>query len=153
MQYWLMKTEPTTYSIDDLKREGKTPWEGIRNYQARNFMRDSMVIGDKVLIYHSNAATIGVSGLGEVSSKPYPDFFARDKDSNYFDPKATEEKPIWMMVDISFKSKFNSIVPLQQIKLCPELDGMMLIKKGMRLSIQPVSKEHYDFIVGMSNNC
>jgi predicted RNA-binding protein with PUA-like domain len=148
-QYWLMKTEPSVYSIEDLKKDKKTQWEGIRNYQARNFMRDTMVIGDKVLIYHSNAATIGVAGLGSVCSEAYPDYFAQDPKSDYYDPKATTEKPIWMMVDIAFEEKFKDVVPLKSLKTFPELDGLMLIKKGMRLSIQPVSKDHYNFICNL----
>ncbi|RAP29449.1 EVE domain-containing protein [Candidatus Marinamargulisbacteria bacterium SCGC AG-414-C22] len=149
-QYWLMKTEPTTYSIDDLIAETTTQWEGVRNYQARNFMRDHMKIGDKVLFYHSNCKPPGVVGLAEVCRLAYPDYFALDASSKYFDPKATEEKPIWMMVDVKFVKKFDHIVSLDQLKAEPSLVDMMVIKKGSRLSIQPVTKAEYDVVCNMA---
>lgn len=145
-KYWLMKTEPTTYSIDDLEKQTITPWEGVRNYQARNFMRDQMKIGDKVLFYHSNTTPPGIVGLAEVCKEAYPDYFALDASSKYFDPKATEDNPIWMMVDVKFVKKFKTIISLDDIKNRPELSNMMVIKKGMRLSIQPVTKEEYDYL-------
>jgi len=145
-KYWLMKTEPTTYSIDDLEKQTITPWEGVRNYQARNFMRDQMKIGDKVLFYHSNTTPPGIVGLAEVCKEAYPDYFALDATSKYFDPKATEDNPIWMMVDVKFVKKFKTIISLDDIKNRPELSNMMVIKKGMRLSIQPVTKEEYDYL-------
>ena len=148
-QFWLMKTEPSVYSIDDLKREGKTQWEGIRNYQARNFMRDSMNIGDTVFIYHSNAKEIGIVGLAEVCSEPYPDHFAWNPESNYFDAKSSPEKPIWMMVDVAFKKKFNSILTLQTLKETKGLEGLLVIKRGMRLSIQPVEPQHAKQLLGI----
>lgn len=141
-----MKTEPTTYSIDDLEKQIITPWEGVRNYQARNFMRDQMKIGDKVLFYHSNTTPPGIVGLAEVCKEAYPDYFALDASSKYFDPKATEDNPIWMMVDVKFVKKFKTIMSLDEIKNRPELSNMMVIKKGMRLSIQPVTKEEYDYL-------
>lgn len=146
-QYWLMKTEPSTYSIDDLKRDNVTHWEGIRNYQARNFMRDRMKIGDLVLVYHSNATPPGVAGIGEVCSAPYPDFFSWDIQSDYFDPKSTPETPKWVMVDIKFVAKFSHYVPLNEIKQNIVLQEMMVIKKGMRLSIQPVNELNFKEIV------
>lgn len=149
-QFWLLKTEPNTYSIDTLKSEGKTHWEGIRNYQARNFMRDKMKVGDTVFIYHSNAKPTGIVGTGTVSSAAYPDFFALDGNSKYYDPKATKEKPIWMMVDISFKEKFDQIITLQELRTYPELKDMLLLKKGMRLSIQPVTQEAFNFILSLA---
>ena len=106
-QYWLMKSEPSAYSIDDLQKDGITQWEGVRNYQARNFMRDQMKIGDKVLFYHSNTNPPGIVGLAEVCKESYPDYFALDATSKYFDPKATEEKPIWMTVDVKFVKKLR----------------------------------------------
>ena len=145
-KYWLMKSEPSTYSIDDLKKDGVTQWEGVRNYQARNFMRDQMKIGDKVLFYHSNATPPGIVGLAEVCRESYPDYFALDASSKYFDPKASEEKPIWMMVDVKFVKKFETIITLEDIKNRPELAEMLVIKKGMRLSIQPVSQRDYENI-------
>ncbi len=141
-----MKTEPTTYSIDDLEKQTITPWEGVRNYQARNFMRDQMKIGDKILFYHSNTTPPGIVGLAEVCKEAYPDYFALDASSKYFDPKATEDNPIWMMVDVKFVKKFKTIMSLDDIKNRPELSNMMVIKKGMRLSIQPVTKEEYDYL-------
>ena len=145
-QYWLMKSEPSTYSIDDLKKDKVTQWEGVRNYQARNFMRDQMKIGDKVLFYHSNATPPGIAGLAEVCRESYPDYFALDASSKYFDPKSTEEKPIWMMVDVKFIKKFDHLVSLEEIKSRPELANMLVIKKGMRLSIQPVAENDYHIL-------
>lgn len=148
--YWLMKTEPTVYSIDDLQKDGQTQWEGVRNYQARNFMRDSMKVGDKVLFYHSNCKPPGIVGLATVSKLAYPDHFAWDKTSKYFDPKASPDNPIWQMVDVQFEEKWPHIISLDMLKTHPELDGLMVTRKGSRLSIQPVEKAHYDFICGLS---
>ena len=142
-----MKTEPSVYSIEDLKKETVTPWEGVRNYQARNFMRDKMKVGDEVLIYHSNASPPGVVGLATVCKEAYPDFFALDNTSRYFDPKASKEKPIWMMVDVKYKETFEQMISLDDIRQNGDLDGMMVTQKGSRLSIQPVEKNHYDIIV------
>lgn len=152
MQYWLMKTEPSTYSIDDLQKQGKTHWEGVRNYQARNFMRDTMCIGDKVLFYHSNAKPPGIVGLAEVASKPYPDFFSWDPSSHYFDPKSSPNSPVWYMVDVHFTKKFSSIIPLDTLKSHPKLTDLLVTKKGSRLSIQPVSKLHYDIILEIESS-
>ena len=146
-QYWLMKTEPTTYSIDDLIKETITPWEGVRNYQARNFMKNDMKVGDQVLFYHSNATPPGVVGLAQVCKLAYPDYFAWDKKSKYFDPKSPKENPRWWMVDVKFIEKFDHMITLNQIKENPQLNGIMVAQKGSRLSIQPLSKEHYDHIV------
>lgn len=147
MQYWLMKSEPTAYSIEDLKKDKTTPWDGIRNYQARNFMRDKMEVGDKILFYHSNAKPTGIVGLGEIISKAYPDFTAWDKTNKHFDPKSTPEKPIWVMVDVGYVKTFTKMLTLEEMKNIPELKGMLVTKRGQRLSIQPVEKEHYDWIV------
>lgn len=146
-QYWLMKSEPDVYSIDDLKKQGITPWEGIRNYQARNFMRDDMKIGDKVLFYHSNAKPPGIAGLAEVCKLAYPDYFAFDTKSKYYDPKSTEDSPRWMMVDVKFVKKFKSLLSLNDIKENEHLQDMMVIQRGSRLSIQKVSKKDYSYIV------
>ena len=142
-QYWLMKSEPDVYSIDDLEREGKTQWEGIRNYQARNFMRDSMNIGDEVLFYHSNTKPPGVVGLGRICSEPYPDYFAFDKKSNYYDPKSDKANPRWIMVDVEFVEKFPGNYALNDIKENPKLQDMLVIRKGQRLSIQPVTAKDF----------
>lgn len=152
IQYWLMKTEPSVYSIDDLKRTKTGPWEGVRNYQARNFMRDKMRAGDAVLFYHSNAEPPGIVGLARVHRTGYPDHFAWDKKSKYYDPKSTEAKPMWFMVDVEFVEKFPTIISLDTLKADPALAGMMVIQKGSRLSVQPVDKKHYDHICNMGRS-
>ena len=149
MRYWLMKTEPDVFSIDDLKSQKTTPWEGVRNYQARNFMRDEMKKGDLILIYHSNAKPPGVAGIGVVSKEAFPDHFAWDKKSKYYDPKSTKENPRWMMVEVKFKKKFKEILSLSEIKETKGLEEMLILRKGNRLSITPVEKMHYEQIVGM----
>lgn len=146
MKYWLMKSEPDAFSIDDLKKVKVEPWDGIRNYQARNFMRDQMQIGDQVLFYHSNCDEVGIVGLMKVSSKPYPDPTAFDKKSKYFDPKSDPVNPSWMLVDVRFVKKLKRTVTLSELKQYSQLDGMQLLKKGNRLSIMPVEKSHWDFI-------
>ena len=149
VKYWLMKTEPTSYSIDDLRGDGKTHWEGVRNYQARNYMRDDMNIDDLVLVYHSNTEPTGVAGLGRICSRPYPDYFSWDPQSRYFDPKSSEENPRWVMVDVEFVEKFSRIVSLAELKEHQGLQDMLVIKRGMRLSIQPVQKQHFDIITNL----
>ena len=144
---WLMKTEPDVYSIDDLATQKTTPWEGIRNYQARNFMMKDMTIGDDVFIYHSNAKPPGIVGLAKVCSKPYPDHFAWDDASKYFDPKSTKENPRWFMVDVEFVKKFDQLISLEQLKEDPELSNMMVTRKGARLSIQPVEEHEFNYIL------
>jgi len=152
MRYWLMKSEPEAFSIDDLmKMENQTDhWDGIRNYQARNFMRDDMRVGDKILFYHSNCEEPGVVGIAEVASEAYPDFTAFKSDSKYYDPKSTEEKPRWFMVDVKFVEKFKESVSLKKIKTIPELSDMKLVQKGNRLSIMPVEKNEFDIIVNLA---
>jgi len=142
-RYWLFKTEPETYSIDDLAREKRTHWEGIRNYQARNFIRDDMQVGDDILIYHSVVKPPAVVGIAKIVKAAYPDFTAWDKKSAYYDKRSTEDKPVWFMVDIEFTGKFHRPVTLESIKADPELSEMMVARKGMRLSIQPVEKRHF----------
>ncbi len=146
MKFWLMKCEPSAYSIDDLQRDGTTSWEGVRNYQARNFMRDEMRAGDKVLFYASNADPSGVTGIAEIRREAYADRFATQKGHKYFDPKATKEDPIWYMVDIGFVEKFPHIVPLDTLKEAPGLENMIVTKKGSRLSIQPVTKAEFGIV-------
>lgn len=147
MKQWLMKCEPSAYSIDDLERDGTTSWEGVRNYQARNFMRDEMQVGDKVLFYASNADPSGVSGLAEISRAAYADRFATQKGHHYFDPKSTADDPIWYMVDLRFVEKFPNVVSLETLKSAPGLEDMVVTRKGSRLSIQPVTKQEYDIVV------
>lgn len=147
MKYWLMKTEPDVFSIDDLKKNKKARWEGVRNYQARNFMRDEMQLGDRVLLYHSNANPPGIAGLAEISDLPIADTFALDPKSKYYDPKATAEKNPWVMVEVRFKKKFDELLSLNELKLHPKLQQMRLLQKGNRLSIMPVEKEEFDYIL------
>lgn len=143
---WLLKSEPSVYSIDDLRRDRRTRWEGVRNYQARNFMRDTMRVGDRVLFYHSNAAPPGVAGLAEIAREGYPDPTARDPASPYFDPKASEEDPRWYLVDVGYVETFPAFVPLERLREAPGLAGMPLLNRS-RLSVQPVSDAQLEAIV------
>ena len=145
-----MKTEPDVFSIDDLKKRKKEPWDGVRNYQARNFMRDAMQIGDLVLIYHSNANPPGVAGIGKVVSKPYNDPTQFDPKSKYYDAKSKKEDPRWQLVDIGFVEKFSEVIPLPRLREENGLENMLLLKKGMRLSIQPVTKKEYEHILRLA---
>jgi predicted RNA-binding protein with PUA-like domain len=140
-----MKTEPDVYSIDDLERDGTTFWDGVRNYQARNFMRDEMRPGDGVLFYHSNADPPGVAGLAEVVRPGYPDHTARDPRSEYFDPKASDADPRWYMVDIRFVEKFPELVPLAVLRETPGLEAMLVNRKS-RLSVQPVTPAEFEIV-------
>lgn len=148
-KFWLMKTEPTCYSIDDLAKEKKqtTCWDGVRNYQARNFMRDDMKVGDQVLFYHSNAKPPGVAGVATIAKESYVDHTAFDRRDKHFDPKSTAEKPRWFMVDIQFKQKFKELISLDDLRPVKALDNMELLRKGSRLSVQPVSKKEFDAIL------
>ena len=143
---WLLKCEPEAYSIDDLARDGETSWEGVRNYQARNSMRDDMKVGDRVLFYASNADPSGVAGIAEISREAYPDPFAFEKGHEYFDPKSRREEPTWVSVDVRFIAKFPEIVPLDVLKVTPGLEAMGVIRKGNRLSVQPVTPEEYEVV-------
>ena len=144
-----MKSEPGDYSIDDLRRDKNTHWDGVRNYQARNFMKNDMRVGDRVLFYHSNANPSGVAGIAEVAKEAYPDHTAWDESDPHFDPKSDKTNPRWFMVDVAFVEKFPTFVSLEAIKNENALGDMMVVKRGMRLSIQPVSKKHFDKIVTM----
>ncbi len=145
-QYWLMKSEPDAYSIDDLKRDRTEHWDGIRNYQARNFMMKDMKPGDEILFYHSSCKVPGVVGLARVCKEAYPDFTAWNPDSKYYDPKSTPEKPRWYMVDVEFVKKFPEVISLNQIRQTPALEGMKLLQKGNRLSIMPLNKHEFQTI-------
>jgi len=145
-KYWLMKCEPEAYSIHDLERDGETKWEGVRNYQARNFLRDQMQLGDGVLFYASNADPSGVTGLAEISRAGYPDATAWKKGHTYFDEASTKDKPLWYMVDIKFVEAFPGVVSLEVLKSTKGLEDMMVTKKGSRLSVQPVSKAEFDIV-------
>lgn len=146
-RYWLMKSEPEEASIDDLAAAAKKtlPWTGVRNYQARNFMRDQMQIGDGVLFYHSSCAVPGIAGLATVASTPYPDPTQFDAKSVYYDAKSKPEAPRWQLVDVKLDRK-TRLVPLTEMRETPELDGMLVLARGNRLSITPVSPEHWRFI-------
>tara|TARA_Y100000588_G_C14085230_1_gene851935 strand:- start:714 stop:1157 length:444 start_codon:yes stop_codon:yes gene_type:complete len=143
-----MKSEPSCFSIDDLRDapEQITHWDGVRNYQARNFMRE-MQVGDNVLFYHSNSNPPGVIGIMEVVAEAYPDHTAFDPDSEHPDPKSTPENPKWFMVDVQFKEKFPGLIPLNALKQYPQLEKMPLLRKGNRLSIMPVTEDEWDFIL------
>lgn len=148
-RYWLVKSEPGTYSIEDLERDGTTCWEGVRNYQARNFMQE-MKVGDRALFYHSSANPPGVAGLAEIVREAYPDHFAWDEKSTYFDPRSTEASPVWFMVDVGFVERFPELLPLPELRGDPALEGMELLRRGSRLSVQPVSKKHFDHVVKLA---
>ena len=152
MNHWLFKSEPDVFSINDLKnRPGKTEhWDGIRNYQARNFLRDEIKLGDRVLFYHSNCKIPGVVGVATVVKEAYPDHSAWDVESDYFDPKSTPANPRWFMVDLKWESTFAQSVPLSQIREDPLLSKMRVAQRGNRLSILPVEKEEFEQILQLS---
>ncbi|NDB03571.1 MAG: EVE domain-containing protein [Flavobacteriaceae bacterium] len=141
--YWLMKCEPDVYSISDLERDKTTSWEGVRNYQARNFMRDHMKLNDTVVFYHSNAKPPGAAGLARVCKTAYPDHFSWDPTHRYFDPQSSPEDPRWVMVDIAFEQKFKSVISIQTLRDHPELQNLMILQKGSRLSITPIDPHEY----------
>ncbi|SIR06168.1 Predicted RNA-binding protein, contains PUA-like domain [Shewanella morhuae] len=149
MNYWLMKSEPDEFSIDDLMAcpNQTEAWHGIRNYQARNFMRDMMQIGDQAFFYHSSCKVPGIVGIAEVVTRAYPDRSAFNPNSKYFDPKSDPAQPRWVSIDIRFVEKFNDIIPLSLIKSLPQLADMYLVSKGSRLSIQPVTAEQWHAVL------
>ena len=147
-EYWLMKSEPHVYPWDQLVKDGSTHWDGVRNYQARNIMRDKMSKGDLVLFYHSNCKPPHVAGIAKVSKEGYPDFTAQDPESKYFDPKSSSDNPRWMMVDIEAYREMTN-VSLPELRSNPSLEGMPLLQKGQRLSVQPVSENHFKIICKM----
>ena len=149
MNYWLMKSEPEAYSIDDLKRNGVDSWDGVRNYQARNFMM-AMKVGDKVLFYHSGKEP-AVAGVAAVAKVAHVDASQFNKKDSHFDPKATKEKPIWYCVDVKFVKKFKKLVTLAQIKNDSNLKGMRVREQGSRLSVQPVSENHFKYILELAS--
>jgi predicted RNA-binding protein with PUA-like domain len=144
-----MKCEPSAYTIEDLAQDGTTSWEGVRNYQARNFMRDKMRVGDGVLFYASNADPSGVTGIAKVVRSGYPDHFAWKKGHRYFDARSNKSKPVWFMVDIAFIEQFVSIISLAKLKATKGLEEMMVTKKGSRLSVQPVTKAEFETVVNL----
>ena len=148
MRYWLMKTEPDEFSIDDLAKKKVEPWTGVRNYQARNFIRE-MEAGDGVLFYHSSCEVPGVAGIAEVAATAYPDPTQFDKKSDYYDAASKREDPRWSLVDVKFKRKLKRVIPLAELKDRDELEGFALLARGNRLSVLPVSKPQWDFILGL----
>ena len=153
MQYWLMKSEPDVYGIDHLAGEPDktTHWDGVRNYQARNMMRDEMKRGDKVFFYHSNCDVPGIVGIAKVARTGYPDHTAFDPNDPHFDAKSDPDNPRWYMVDVKFVRKFRKIISLRTLKQFAdnELEGMPLLRRGNRLSVMPVEKAHWDFILSL----
>ena len=145
-KFWLMKVEPSAYTIDQLERDGTTSWEGVRNYQARNLMRDEMRVGDGVLFYASNANPSGVTGLARIVKAGYPDATAWTKGHHYFDPDTKPDSPTWFMVDVGFVERFPHVVPLETLKTTRGLEKMVVTQKGSRLSVQPVTKDEYDIV-------
>jgi len=152
-RHWLMKSEPDAFSIDDLARVGTEPWNGVRNYQARNFMRDQMQVGDGVLFYHSNTKLPGIVGLARVASAAYPDETQFDPASDYFDPKATREEPRWYLVDVTFERKLTRTISLTEIKQHADAlgEGFPLIARGNRLSVFPVTRAQWDILLGLED--
>ncbi len=147
MKHWLMKSEPEAFSIDDLKRKRTEAWDGVRNYQARNFMRDVMRPGDKIFFYHSNCAEPGITGLAEVASHSYPDPSQFDPKSHYYDPKSSREDPRWMLVDVKFVKKLKRTITLDELKGHDVLEDMQLLRKGNRLSVMPVGAAEWRYIL------
>jgi len=147
VNYWLMKSEPDAFSLDDLEAVVQEPWDGVRNYQARNMMRDQMKVGDQVFFYHSNCKAPGIVGLAEVVREGYPDYTAFDPEANYYDPKSDPDKPRWYMVDLKFKRRLKRTITLQELKEHPQLADMPLVRKGNRLSVMPVVEADWTFIL------
>ena len=154
MNYWLLKSEPDVFSLEDLKNcpNQTEPWDGIRNYQARNLMRDEMKVGDQAFFYHSRQAEPAIVGTVRVVREAYPDHTSWDPSSKYFDEKSSPENPRWLMVDVQFESEFSRPVTLKELRNFTELKEMFLLRKGMRLSVQPVTEEEFQLILAIANN-
>ncbi len=149
MTYWLMKSEPDAYSIDDLERDRREPWDGIRNYQTRNMIRDEMKIGDRAFFYHSSCEVPSVVGIMKIASEAYPDPTQFDPDSEHFDTKSSKDEPRWLLVDVAFERKLNRPITLKELKGHPGLSDFRLNRRGNRLSIFPVSEEHWNLVLGL----
>ncbi|MES2981808.1 MAG: EVE domain-containing protein [Verrucomicrobiota bacterium] len=145
--HWLIKSEPDVFSIEHLEKVRKEPWTGVRNYQARNYMWREMQLGELAIFYHSNAKPPGAAGVAKVASEPYPDPTQFDPKSEYFDPKATEDKPRWWLVDFQYVATFKKLIPLEDLKADPALAEMLVCQKGTRLSINPVEKKHFNRVM------
>jgi predicted RNA-binding protein with PUA-like domain len=149
---WLMKSEPESFSIDDLKAKRQEPWDGVRNYQARNFMRDDMRVGDKVFFYHSNCAVPGIAGIARVATEAYPDPSQFDPHSPYFDPASTRGKPRWALVEVKYVRKLKRVISLDELKTHAALADMRLLRKGNRLSVMPVEPAHWQYILALETS-
>jgi predicted RNA-binding protein with PUA-like domain len=151
MNYWLMKSEPDVFGIDHLERRPNQtePWDGVRNYQARNMMRDQMQAGDLAFFYHSNCDEPGIVGIMEIARAGYPDPTQFDPESKYFDPKSDPDQPRWFLVDVKFKRRLKRTISLSELKSQPELAELAVVRKGNRLSINPVSRQEWEFILGL----
>ena len=150
MGHWLLKTEPGTFAIDDLRQRVREPWDGVRNYQARNMIRDQMRVGDGVLIYHSNCHVPAIVGVARVASAAYPDPSALDPESRYFDPASAPDRPRWYVVDVAYDRHLPRPLPLAELRTHPELDGLILLKRGTRLSVMPVSPAHWSALLDLA---
>ena len=151
MAYWLIKSNPSCFSINDLQRLGAEMWDGVRNYRARNFMRDDMQVGDKAFFYHSSAKPSGIAGIVTISNAGYPDTTQFHPEHRHYDPKATEENPRWYMVDVSFEQAFSDILPLSELKFLPALEDSLLLRKGCeQLTIIPLESKHWYAIMNMA---
>jgi len=146
-RYWLIKSEPNVYSIADLQRDGQTCWDGVRNYQARNFMRDDMQVGDEIFFYHSNAQPMGIYGVAQVVREAYPDHTAVDPSDKHFDPKSDPANPTWVMVDVGYVGTFKEPITLTTLKQTSKLEKMLVIQRGSRLSVEPVTPEERDIVM------
>lgn len=149
MQYWLMKSEPDVFGIDDLQKVGIEPWDGVRNYQARNMMRDQMQVGDQVFFYHSNCDVPGIVGVAEIATQGYPDDTAVNPEAKYFDPKSDPNKPRWYRVDVKFGRKLKRTISLRELREQTALENMPLVRKGCRLSVMPVTADKWQAILAL----
>lgn len=152
MAYWLMKSEPDTYGIDDLIRDGVNMWEGCRNYTVRNFLRDDMKIGDLAFFYHSNDKPSGIIGIMEIVSDAYPDPTQFDPSSDYYDPKSPKDNPRWLVRDVKFVRKFDRVISLAELKETPGLEQMLVVRKGQRLSIMPVTDDEWKVVLKLADS-
>ncbi len=154
MNHWLMKTEPSTFSIDDLEKAPKrtTHWDGVRNYQARNMLRDQMAVGNRVFLYHSSCELPGIVGIAKVSRSGYPDHTQFDPKHDHYDPASRREEPRWYMVDVTLEKRFRREIPLEKLRAHArgELDGLLLLRAGNRLSVMPVAESHWNFILSLA---
>lgn len=151
-RHWLMKSEPSCYSIDDLRRDKHTGWSGVRNHQVRNFMRDDMAVGDLVLFHHSSAEPPGIAGIAKIVGAATPDPTAWDRHDDHFDPKSSPEKPTWLMVEVGFVAKFKRFVTLDALRAEPRLADMLVLRRGQRLSIMPVERAHFELVCALGES-